>query len=55
MDDVPVDHFVPLGRIFYEAPSHGKEGEHELDYLVWDVALHPNLEEVVDVKYLIKE
>lgn len=25
VDDVPVDHFVPLGRIFYEAPSHGKE------------------------------
>lgn len=38
--------------------SHGKWGQHELDYLVFiirDVPLQPNLEEVVDVKYLRKE
>lgn len=34
---------------------HGKWGEHELDYLVWDLALHPNLEKVADVKYISKE
>uniref|UniRef100_A0A0D6QYK3 isopentenyl-diphosphate Delta-isomerase n=1 Tax=Araucaria cunninghamii TaxID=56994 RepID=A0A0D6QYK3_ARACU len=57
-EDVPVDQFVPLGRILYKAPSDGKWGEHELDYLVFivrDVALHPNPEEVADVKYVTKE
>jgi len=57
-EDVPVDLFVPLGRILYKAPSDGKWGEHELDYLVFivrDVALHPNPEEVADVKYVSKE
>lgn len=37
---------------------HGKWGEHRVDYLVFslrDVALHPNLEKVVDVKYVSKE
>jgi len=34
---------------------HGKWGKHELEYLFWDVALHPNLEEVVDDKYVSKE
>lgn len=35
------------------APSlvpHGKWGEHELDYFVRDLALHPNPKEIVDVK-----
>uniref|UniRef100_A0A0C9RT03 isopentenyl-diphosphate Delta-isomerase n=1 Tax=Wollemia nobilis TaxID=56998 RepID=A0A0C9RT03_9CONI len=57
-EDVPIDQFVPLGRILYKAPSDGKWGEHELDYLVFivrDVALHPNPEEVADVKYVTKE
>lgn len=57
-EDVPIDQFVPLGRILYKAPSDGKWGEHELDYLVFivrDVALHPNPEEVADVKYVNKE
>jgi len=57
-EDVPVDQFVPLGRILYKAPSDGKWGEHELDYLVFivrDVAVHPNPEEVADVKYVSKE
>lgn len=56
--DVPVNQFVPLGRILYKAPSDGKWGEHELDYLVFfvgDVALHPNPEEVADIKYVNKE
>jgi isopentenyldiphosphate isomerase len=28
-DDVPVDQFIPLGRMLYKAPSDGKWGEHE--------------------------
>lgn len=28
-EDVPVDHFIPLGRMLYKAPSDGKWGEHE--------------------------
>eukprot|EP00252_Welwitschia_mirabilis_P026856 TRINITY_DN896_c0_g1_i2.p1 TRINITY_DN896_c0_g1~~TRINITY_DN896_c0_g1_i2.p1 ORF type:complete len:247 (+),score=29.43 TRINITY_DN896_c0_g1_i2:299-1039(+) len=28
-EDLPVDQFVPLGRILYKAPSDGKWGEHE--------------------------
>ncbi|KAL9252621.1 Isopentenyl-diphosphate Delta-isomerase II-like protein [Drosera capensis] len=53
--DVPVDEFVPLGRMLYKAPSDGKWGEHELDYLLFiikDVKLNPNLDEVADVKYV---
>lgn len=37
---------------------HGKRGEDGVDYLVFTVrvvALHPNTEEVVHVKYLSKE
>lgn len=33
----------------------GKWGEHELDYLLRDLALHPNREEVVEDKYVSKE
>lgn len=57
-DDVPVDDFTPLGRILYKAPSDGKWGEHELDYLLFivrDVGLHPNPDEVADVKYVNRE
>ncbi|KAH6812725.1 isopentenyl diphosphate isomerase 1 [Perilla frutescens var. frutescens] len=57
-DDVPVDDFVPLGRILYKAPSDGKWGEHELDYLLFivgDVGLRPNPDEVADVKYVNRE
>lgn len=28
-EDVPVDQFIPLGRMLYKAPSDGKWGEHE--------------------------
>lgn len=56
--DVPVDQFTPLGRILYKAPSDGKWGEHELDYLLFiirDVGVHPNPDEVADVKYVNRE
>ncbi|CAH9069702.1 unnamed protein product [Cuscuta epithymum] len=56
--DVPVDQFTPLGRILYKEPSDGKWGEHELDYLLFivrDVRVHPNPDEVADVKYVNRE
>ncbi|XP_047327145.1 isopentenyl-diphosphate Delta-isomerase I-like [Impatiens glandulifera] len=57
-EDVPVDQFMPLGRMLYKAPSDGKWGEHELDYLLFivrDVGLHPNPDEVAEIKYVNRE
>ncbi|CAA0829596.1 Isopentenyl-diphosphate Delta-isomerase I-chloroplastic [Striga hermonthica] len=54
-EDVPVNQFTPLGRMLYKAPSDGKWGEHELDYLLFivrDVNVNPNPDEVADVKYV---
>ncbi|CAM6102711.1 unnamed protein product [Calypogeia fissa] len=56
--DAPVDDFTCLGRILYKAPSDGKWGEHEVDYLVFmkrDVAVNPNPDEVADVMYVNQE
>ncbi|CAL1385326.1 unnamed protein product [Linum trigynum] len=57
-EDVPVDQFMPLGRMLYKAPSDGKWGEHELDYLLFivrDVSMKPNPDEVAEVKYVNRE
>ncbi|KAL9426957.1 hypothetical protein AB3S75_033690 [Citrus x aurantiifolia] len=57
-EDVPVDEFTPLGRILYKAPSDGKWGEHELDYLLFivrDVSVNPNPDEVAEYKYVNRE
>ncbi|KAJ8752903.1 hypothetical protein K2173_008638 [Erythroxylum novogranatense] len=57
-EDVPVDQFIPVGRMLYKAPSDGKWGEHELDYLLFivrDVNVNPNPDEVADVKYVNRE
>ncbi|KAI5018606.1 hypothetical protein ZWY2020_043494 [Hordeum vulgare] len=57
-EDLPVDQFIPLGKILYKAPSDGKWGEHELDYLLFmvrDVKLNPNPEEVSDIKYVNRD
>lgn len=32
-EHVPVDQFVPVGRMLYKAPSDGKWGEHECMFL----------------------
>ncbi|XP_020246930.1 isopentenyl-diphosphate Delta-isomerase I-like [Asparagus officinalis] len=56
--DLPVDQFTPLGRILYKAPSDGKWGEHELDYLLFivrDVNMQPNPDEVADAKYFNRD
>ncbi|KAH7670563.1 isopentenyl-diphosphate delta-isomerase protein [Dioscorea alata] len=57
-EDLPVDQFIPLGRMLYKAPSDGKWGEHELDYLLFivrDVNAHPNPDEVADIKYVNRD
>nr|AHL43878.1 putative isopentenyl pyrophosphate isomerase [Citrus maxima] len=57
-EDVSVDEFTPLGRILYKAPSDGKWGEHELDYLLFivrDVSVNPNPDEVAEYKYVNRE
>ncbi|CAO2837516.1 unnamed protein product [Amaranthus hypochondriacus] len=57
-EEVPVDQFTPLGRMLYKAPSDGKWGEHELDYLLFivkDVSMTPNPDEVADAKYVSRE
>nr|UER44472.1 isopentenyl diphosphate isomerase [Rubia cordifolia] len=57
-EDVPVDQFTPLGRILYKAPSDGKWGEHELDYLLFitrDVKVNPNPDEVAEIKYVNRD
>ncbi|KAK1696527.1 hypothetical protein QYE76_013224 [Lolium multiflorum] len=57
-EELPVDQFIPLGKMLYKAPSDGKWGEHELDYLLFmvrDVKLNPNPEEVSDVKYVNRD
>ncbi|XAR65789.1 Isopentenyl-diphosphate Delta-isomerase [Bertholletia excelsa] len=57
-EDVPVDQFTPLGRMLYKAPSDGKWGEHELDYLLFivrDVKVNPNPDEVADVKFVNRD
>ena len=55
---VPIEKFEFLTRIHYKAPSDGKWGEHEIDYILFikaDVDLEPNDNEVRDVKYVTEE
>nr|ADO87008.1 isopentyl diphosphate isomerase [Santalum album] len=57
-EDIPVNEFIPLGRMLYKAPSDGKWGEHELDYLLFivrDVNVNPNPDEVAEIKYVNRE
>ena len=54
-EDASVDQFTPLGCMLYTAPSDGKWGEHEFDYLLFtvrDTNVNPNPDEVADVKYM---
>ncbi|XP_043722824.1 isopentenyl-diphosphate Delta-isomerase I [Telopea speciosissima] len=56
--DLPLNEFIPLGRILYKAPSDGKWGEHELDYLLFivrDVNVNPNPDEVSSVRYVNRD
>ncbi|KAL2070572.1 hypothetical protein VTL71DRAFT_13598 [Oculimacula yallundae] len=52
---VPFEKFKFLTRIHYKAPSDGKWGEHEIDYILFikaNVDLKPNLNEVQDTTYV---
>ncbi|MCJ1245502.1 isopentenyl-diphosphate delta-isomerase idi1 [Trapelia coarctata] len=54
-EQVPIEKFNFLTRIHYLAPSDGKWGEHEIDYILFvkaDVDLEANPNEVQDVRYV---
>lgn len=54
-EQVPIEKFNFLTRIHYLAPSDGKWGEHEVDYILFikaDVDVVPNPNEVQDTKYV---
>lgn len=54
-DQVPIEKFDFLTRIHYKAPSDGKWGEHEIDYILFikaDVDLKINPNEVQDTLYV---
>jgi isopentenyl-diphosphate Delta-isomerase len=55
---VPFESFKYLTRIHYKAPSDGKWGEHEIDYILFikaDVDLDVNPNEVRDTQYVTAE
>ncbi|TVY45362.1 Isopentenyl-diphosphate Delta-isomerase [Lachnellula subtilissima] len=52
---VPIENFKFLTRIHYKAPSDGKWGEHEIDYILFikaDVDIEPNMNEVSATRYV---
>ncbi|MCJ1429712.1 isopentenyl-diphosphate delta-isomerase idi1 [Sticta canariensis] len=52
---VPLDRFQFLTRIHYKAPSDGKWGEHEIDYILFiqaDVDVEANPNEAQDTRYV---
>ncbi|OQE27630.1 hypothetical protein PENSTE_c004G02203 [Penicillium steckii] len=54
-EQVPLDKFEFFTRIHYKAPSDGKWGEHEVDYILFiqaDVDLQPSPNEVRDTCYV---
>ncbi|KAI0132490.1 NUDIX hydrolase domain-like protein [Xylariales sp. AK1849] len=54
-EQVPFENFHFLTRIHYKAPSDGKWGEHEIDYILFikaNVDLDVNKNEVQDTKYV---
>ncbi|CAK7199955.1 isopentenyl-diphosphate delta-isomerase idi1 [Sporothrix eucalyptigena] len=57
-EQVPIDKFRFLARIHYKAPSDGKWGEHEIDYILFikskvDLDVNPN--EVQATQYVTPE
>jgi len=57
-EDVPLDAFQYLTRIHYKATSNSIWGEHEIDYIFViqrDVTIHPNPNEIDDVRYVTLE
>ncbi|KAG8627903.1 hypothetical protein KVT40_003776 [Elsinoe batatas] len=57
-EQVPIEKFNFLTRIHYKAPSDGKWGEHEIDYILFiqaDVNVEENPNEVQATKYVTEE
>lgn len=57
-EQVPFEDFRLLTRIHYKAPSDGKWGEHEIDYILFikaNVDVNPNPNEVRDTQYVSAE
>lgn len=59
-EEVPIDNFQFLTRIHYKAPSDGKWGEHEIDYILFikpkqEVSVNVNPNEVQAAKYVSEE
>ncbi|KAK1831402.1 NUDIX hydrolase domain-like protein [Podospora conica] len=57
-EQVPIDDFHFLTRIHYKAPSDGKWGEHEIDYILFikaNVDLAPSPNEVQATQYVTAE
>ncbi|KAL5338301.1 NUDIX hydrolase domain-like protein [Aspergillus crustosus] len=57
-EQVPIDKFEFFTRIHYKAPSDGKWGEHEVDYILFieaDVDLDVNPNEARDTRYVSAE
>ncbi|KAH8915590.1 isopentenyl-diphosphate delta-isomerase [Atractiella rhizophila] len=58
LETIKLDEMVYVTRIHYLAPSDGKWGEHEIDYVMFivaDVPLEPSPNEVSDTKYVSKD
>ncbi|KEY71412.1 hypothetical protein S7711_05674 [Stachybotrys chartarum IBT 7711] len=54
-EQVPIENFRFLTRIHYKAPSDGKWGEHEIDYILFikaNVDLNINPNEIQDTAYV---
>ncbi|KAM3538140.1 hypothetical protein ARSEF1564_008939 [Beauveria bassiana] len=54
-EQVPIENFRFLTRIHYKAPSDGKWGEHEIDYILFikaNVDLNPSPNEVQATQYV---
>ncbi|KAK5660304.1 hypothetical protein OQA88_12844 [Cercophora sp. LCS_1] len=57
-EQVPIEDFHFLTRIHYKAPSDGKWGEHEIDYILFikaNVDLNPSPNEVQATQYVSAE
>ncbi|KAK6829143.1 hypothetical protein RU639_003420 [Aspergillus parasiticus] len=57
-EQVPLEDFHFLTRVHYKAPSDGKWGEHEMDYILFiqaDVDLAVNRNEVQDFRWVSPE
>ncbi|KAK3187392.1 isopentenyl-diphosphate delta-isomerase idi1 [Lecanicillium sp. MT-2017a] len=57
-EQVPIEKFKFLTRIHYKAPSDGKWGEHEIDYILFikaNVDLNPSPNEVQATQYVSPE